>query len=263
MNEPRILLVDDEQSVLNALQRFFRRSGFEVTTCNSAKDALELLENSEPYHLVISDYRMPQMNGVEFLSAVRLRWPETVRIVLSGYADSSAIIAATNEGNIYKFIPKPWDEEFLLTSVQEALSIHSRNQELNRQLDALGDALANLDTLQSISLSNQTQIFQVYQTLLDQMPVGLVGLDRENDIVSMNKKAQELLGLSVAPLGEQCCRVLPGLCGVDNSISPGAVESTILSVNNSEIKVLAKKLHEGEMVGIMLILVLTVKEREP
>ena len=94
--DARILLVDDEQSVLNALQRFFRRSGYEaVKTCTSGREGLELFEKSGPFQLVISDYRMPEMNGVEFLSAVRARWPDTVRIVLSGYADTSAIIAAT------------------------------------------------------------------------------------------------------------------------------------------------------------------------
>ncbi|MBV5350430.1 response regulator, partial [bacterium] len=78
-------------------QRFFRRSGYEdVVTCTSGKEGLALLETSGPFQLVISDYRMPEMNGVEFLSAVRARWPDTVRIVLSGFADTSAIIAATN-----------------------------------------------------------------------------------------------------------------------------------------------------------------------
>lgn len=211
MSEPRILLVDDEQSVLNALRRFFRRSGYDVTTSTSGREGLAILESSEPFHLVISDYRMPEMNGVEFLSAVRARWPETVRIVLSGFADTNAIISATNEGNIYKFIPKPWDEPFLLQSVQEALELYTHNRKQAENLQTLSDALTSLDTLHADNLTNQSQVLSVYHTLLDQMPVGLIGVDRDREIVSMNKRAQDILGLSMAPSGESAVEVLPGL----------------------------------------------------
>lgn len=256
MKEARILLVDDEQSVLNSLQRFFRRSGYEVKTCTSGKEGLAILEDSKPYHLVISDYRMPKMNGVEFLSAVRSRWPDTVRIVLSGFADTSAIIAATNEGNIYKFIPKPWDEDFLLQSVHEALDKYARNRQYGEQLQELSTILENLDATHVEKLTNQSQILTVYHTLLDQMPIGLIGIDQDSEIVSMNERARQMLGLSVAPLGELAAMVLPGIFEEEQDQVGSFPEDAVITINDTKIKVISKKLHDGEMEGIMLILVL-------
>ena len=257
MSEPRILLVDDEQSVLNALRRFFRRSGYDVTTSTSGREGLAILESSEPFHLVISDYRMPEMNGVEFLSAVRARWPETVRIVLSGFADTNAIISATNEGNIYKFIPKPWDEPFLLQSVQEALELYTHNRKQAENLQTLSDALTSLDTLHADNLTNQSQVLSVYHTLLDQMPVGLIGVDRDREIVSMNKRAQDILGLSMAPLGESAVEVLPGLFGNSAADNTEKLQNFVLQMRGTAVQVMVKQLHDGDMEGIMLILVLT------
>ena len=257
MSEPRILLVDDEQSVLNALRRFFRRSGYDVTTSTSGREGLAILESSEPFHLVISDYRMPEMNGVKFLSAVRARWPDTVRIVLSGFADTNAIISATNEGNIYKFIPKPWDEPFLLQSVQESLEMYMQKQKCAEQLQTLSETLVSLDSLHADNLTNQSQVLSIYHTLLDQMPVGLVGVDRDRELVSMNKRAQEMLGLSMAPLGEPAVEVLPGLFGNTAADSMEKLENCTLQIRGTTVQVVVKQLHNGEMDGVMLILVLS------
>lgn len=254
---PRILLVDDEPSVLNALQRFFRRAGYSgVITCTSGREGLELLERSGPVELVVSDYRMPEMNGVEFLSAVRARWPDTVRMVLSGYADTSAIIAATNEGNIYKFISKPWDEDFLLQSVEQALKLYTANRRKNEQLQLLGDAIDKLDALHSESLANQSLVLSIYHTLFDQMPVGVIGIDRDCEIVSMNESARQTLGLAFAPLGEPAEAVLPGICGCLNSQLERAAECCSISVAGKKVKIITKKMHAEGSDGVMLILVL-------
>lgn len=255
--DPRILLVDDEPSVLNALQRFFRRAGYSgVMTCTSGREGLELLERSGPVELVISDYRMPEMNGVEFLSAVRARWPDTVRMVLSGYADTSAIIAATNEGNIYKFISKPWDEEFLLQSVEQALKLYRANHRKNEQLQLLGDAIDSLDALHSESLANQSLVLSVYHTLFDQMPVGVIGIDSDSEIVSMNERARQTLGLAFAPLGEPAETVLPGIYGCLNRPLASESERCCITVAGKQVKVLSKKIREAGSDGVMLILVL-------
>lgn len=261
MNEKaRILLVDDEQSVLNALQRLFRRFEYGVFFCTSGQQALELMAQSEPFNLVISDYRMPGMNGVEFLSIVRERWPDTARMVLSGFADTQAIISATNQGNIFKFIAKPWDEPFLMQSVRDALELNAHNLQQNQQLESLSNALASLDDLHAQNLSNQSQVLTIYHTLLDQMPVGLVGVDRDAEVVSINKRAQEMLGLSVAPLGEPACKVLPGLCGDCSHDTICSISSGSFWVNERQVQVLVKHLHEGSLEGVMLILVLMDKE---
>lgn len=255
--ETRILLVDDEQSVLNALQRFFRRSGYsDVTTCTSGREALELIEKSGPFQLVISDYRMPEMNGVEFLSAVRARWPDTVRMVLSGFADTSAIIAATNEGNIYKFISKPWDETFLLQSVEQGIKLYAANCRKNEQLRLLAEAINDLDTVHSENLTNQSLVLSVYHTLLDQMPVGLIGIDHNYEIVSMNEFARQMLGLSVAPLGEPAAVVLPGIYDCLNNACEKKIENSTFTLNGNQVQVLTKHLNSEGVGGVMLILVL-------
>lgn len=255
--EPRILLVDDEQSVLNALQRFFRRSGYScVTTCTSGREALELIEKSGPFQLLISDYRMPEMNGVKFLSAVRARWPDTVRMVLSGFADTSAIIAATNEGNIYKFVSKPWDEAFLLQSVEQGLRLYAANSRKNEQLKLLAEAINDLDKVHSENLTNQSLVLSVYHTLLDQMPVGLIGIDHECEIVSMNEFARQMLGLSVAPLGEPATVVLPGIYDCLNGECDTKPEACSFTLNGKQVQVLTKHLNSESMEGVMLILVL-------
>ncbi len=125
----RILIVDDEVHILSTLKRLFRPCGYETVTCCSAREALILLETTEPFPVIISDFRMPEMNGVEFLAAVRLCSPDSVGMVLSGYADAVSIVSATSQGHIYKFIPKPWDDAFLIASVAEAFNHHTSKAE--------------------------------------------------------------------------------------------------------------------------------------
>ena len=136
----RILVVDDEENILNSLKRLFRPSGYETVACTSAQEALELIGKSEPFHLVISDYRMPEMNGVEFLKEVKSCSPDSVRMVLSGFADAGSIIAMTNERHIYKFIPKPWDDAILLDSVTDAINYYTSRQEQHNLITAQIDS---------------------------------------------------------------------------------------------------------------------------
>ena len=112
-----LLLVDDEQNILNALRRLFRREGYRVLTAGSGAEALELLALN-PVQVIISDQRMPEMSGVEFLSRVKDLYPRTVRIVLSGYSELSTVTDAINRGAIWKYISKPWDDEDLLQEIR-------------------------------------------------------------------------------------------------------------------------------------------------
>lgn len=128
----RILCVDDEPSILSSLKRLFRSQGYVILTANSGKEGLELLAQ-ESVDLVLSDMRMPQMDGAQFLEQVFMRWPETKRILLTGYADATATIAAVNQGKIWSYVAKPWNDAELLLVVQQALA-HSRLLNENAQL---------------------------------------------------------------------------------------------------------------------------------
>lgn len=114
-----LLLVDDETSILHALVRLFHSEGYNLLTANSGEEALRLLANNE-VQVVLSDQRMPQMTGVELLAKVKDIYPDSVRMVLSGYAEITAVTDAVNKGNIYKFLFKPWDNDLLRANVREA-----------------------------------------------------------------------------------------------------------------------------------------------
>lgn len=132
---PTLLFVDDEPNMLSALRRLFRPQGYRILTAGSAAEGLALLEK-EAVDLVISDMRMPEMDGAHFLEIVRARWPDTVRILLTGYADVASTIAAINKGEIYRYISKPWEDNDILLLVRHALERQRLEQE-KRRLEAL------------------------------------------------------------------------------------------------------------------------------
>ncbi len=135
---PSILLVDDEVRVLESLQRLLE-DDFDVHTANSADDAMMVLAD-EFIQVVISDQRMPGMTGVEFLQEVRGRFPEVIRMIVSGYTDSEDIITAVNEAGIHQYITKPWDPDNLLLTVRNAtylFQLQRKNQQLTTELKML------------------------------------------------------------------------------------------------------------------------------
>jgi len=123
--------VDDEPSILSALRRLFRAKGFQVRVAEGGQAGLEMLA-SEPIDLVISDMRMPEMDGVMFLEQVRQRWPDTMRLLLTGYADITSIMGAINRGEIYRYIAKPWDDNDIILIVRSALQQRAMEQEQRR-----------------------------------------------------------------------------------------------------------------------------------
>ena len=115
-----ILFVDDEENILSALVRLFRKEDYEIVTAISGMDGMKIIEERE-IPLVISDHRMPGMTGVDFLAKVKEISPDTIRIMRTGYADLEAAIAAINKGEVYRFISKPWNDEELKLTVKQSL----------------------------------------------------------------------------------------------------------------------------------------------
>ncbi len=130
-----LLFVDDERGVLHSLRRIFIDENYQIFTALNADEALEILRR-ETIHLVISDHRMPGMNGAQLLRKVKEEWPQTIRIMLTGYADVQSIMGAVNEGAVYKFITKPWNDEDLRLTVSLALQQYLLIQE-NKRLKEL------------------------------------------------------------------------------------------------------------------------------
>ncbi|HLA35605.1 MAG TPA: response regulator, partial [Rhodocyclaceae bacterium] len=114
-----LLIVDDEVSILSALKRMLRHEGYEVLTAGSATEGLALLSKHR-VQVIVSDQRMPEMSGSEFLSRVRVIYPETIRIMLSGFSDISAITDSINKGAIYRYLSKPWNDAELKSEIHGA-----------------------------------------------------------------------------------------------------------------------------------------------
>lgn len=148
---PVLLTVDDEPSVLSALRRLFRPQGWTLLQATSGAAALALLKE-QPVDLVISDMRMPEMDGVQLLEQVRRAHPTTMRVLLTGYADIHATVAAINRGEIHRYVAKPWDDQDLVLVVRDTLerqSLERRNRELQQLTEqqnlALREANAQLE----------------------------------------------------------------------------------------------------------------------
>lgn len=216
----RILCVDDEKNVLKALRRtFMEKENFDIYLAESGPEGLTVLESVNDIRLVISDYRMPGMNGVEFLRQVNERWPDTVRIVLSGYADTAVVVEAVNQGHIYKFIPKPWDDNELLITISAALEhqqlrfensalntrLQEKNQELklkNHELTELNNHLEDLVVQRTQQLELRNRVLQLSQAILDKLPFPVLGVDTEGYIVHGNDLGCKLFsGNGSTPLG--------------------------------------------------------------
>ncbi|MFZ6006540.1 MAG: ATPase, T2SS/T4P/T4SS family [Nitrospirota bacterium] len=152
-----LLFVDDEENVLHALRRIFLDENYEILTATSGGEALKIMENSV-VHLVISDHRMPGMPGSELLREIKNRWPETIRIMLTGHADIQAIMGAVNEGAVYKFITKPWNDEDLRLTVSLALQQYVLIKE-NRKLKELAKE-------QQVKIKTYSNLFDEYRGIL-------------------------------------------------------------------------------------------------
>ena len=206
MNEQRqtLLIVDDEANVLKSVKRLLFDADYRVLTAGSGQEGLKVFENEPSIQLVISDYRMPEMTGVEFLQRVKELYPDTIRIILSGYADVAAIVEAINDGHVYKFIGKPWNDQDLLTTIMRAFEQYSLvqenrrlNEELlkrNKELEQSAEELECKVQERTQDLEVNNRALTVAHRILDLLPAGVVGIDPEASLVYSNKKALEYLG---------------------------------------------------------------------
>ncbi|MDX1907216.1 MAG: histidine kinase [Bacteroidia bacterium] len=161
MTSTHILYVDDETSNLSAFKAAFRRD-FQVITASSGAEGLRLLATS-PVAVVVTDQRMPEMTGVEFLEQLQAAYPDTIRIVMTGYADIQAIIDAINKGHIYYYIAKPWKYESLRPVLANALDTYRLKTE-NRSLHE-ANAQLQLDT----ALLERARVQAQYESLKNQV----------------------------------------------------------------------------------------------
>jgi CheY-like chemotaxis protein len=121
---PSLLLVDDDENNLRALRRVFRREGYRVHTAGSAREGFAILAKA-PFGVIVSDQGMPEMSGTEFLTRVKALYPDTIRIILSGYTDIATVTSLVDDGAIYKILTKPWNNDALRRDVCQAFRLHA------------------------------------------------------------------------------------------------------------------------------------------
>jgi FixJ family two-component response regulator len=173
---PRILIVDDEEAILETMTFTFM-DVYEVITSDDAAKALSLMDEYAPVSVVITDQRMPGMTGVELLEQVYARHPETVRIMLTGFADSEATIKAINEGHVYAYINKPWEPDELKQVVKRAVEHHALTVENHRLVDDL------------------TSVNSIMEAVMDRLDLGAIAIDRDGIVRAANKPARAYLAL--------------------------------------------------------------------
>lgn len=187
--KPRILIVDDEEAILETLTFTFE-DDYEVHTAGDARRALEILDAQQPIAVVLTDQRMPNMTGVEFLAKVYERHPATTRIILTGFADMDAVVKAINDGHVYAYIPKPWENESLKQVVKRAAELHRLSREHQRLLTELRRSNVLLEAV------------------MDRLGLGAIGVDPGGVVQAMNRPARAYLGISGDPRGRRLADVL-------------------------------------------------------
>lgn len=194
--ERTILLVDDEENILSALRRLLRRDGYRILTAGSGAEGLQILAR-EPVDVIVSDQRMPNMTGTDFLKQAKDGWPHTVRIVLSGYTDLGSVTEAINDGAAYKFLTKPWDDDILRLAIREAFAhkwMQDENRMLHKMLVDINTELSEANRRLSERADIATDALQIAQDMLHFLPIPILGINDKGIVMVVNQSALDLLG---------------------------------------------------------------------
>lgn len=192
MSDGAVLFVDDDKNILNSLRRLLRKEPYDLLTAESGSEGLQCLAE-RPVQVVLSDERMPGMSGIEFLRRVKDEYPETVRVVLSGYADVAVVVESINKGSVYRFLAKPWNDDELKAVIRQCFEHHrilrenrdllERTSEQNERLKRLNEHLESL-------VEERTKSLRMSQDILEQLPAPVLGIGRENELIFANAAAR-------------------------------------------------------------------------
>lgn len=200
-NHHTLLCVDDEMSILQTLKRLLRKEGYRILTASSGKEGLKILEEND-VQMVISDQRMPEMSGTEFLAVLKTKYPDILRIILSGYTGVDSITESINKGHIYKFLLKPWNDQNLKLEIKQAFQQYDLIQ-ANRQLDKkviqqnielkkINENLEKLVRERTKTLEIQNQALELSRAILEDLPFPVIGVSAEGMIALTNKETTDL-----------------------------------------------------------------------
>lgn len=194
MNNAKILYIDDEEHNLQAFRATFRRK-YEVHTAISAEAAENVLEQHSDIRVIVSDQRMPGVTGVEFFKSIKTTYPDAIRILLTGYTDIEALSDAINEGDIYRYVTKPWNELELNNCIINSLDRYNNRAELKQKVNELQKTNEELNrVIYSISHELRAPLASA---------MGIIQLARMENIIDANSRADEYWKML-----EECCNIL-------------------------------------------------------
>lgn len=213
-----ILCVDDEENILRSLKRLLRKEGYRLLTAPSGAEGLKLLEENS-VHLVISDQRMPRMDGTQFLAKVKEGYPDAIRIILTGYTDVDSITESINKGHVYKFLLKPWNDQSLKLEIKQALEqydliqankiLHKKVLEQNEELKTMNENLEALVSERTKQLEIQNRALEFSRAILQDIPLPIIGVSSDGMIAVTNQEAQALSRNGHAIVGGELAEYFP------------------------------------------------------
>ncbi len=263
----KILCVDEEREISKALQQLFSADNqYSIITAESGEDGLVIMDKEKNIRLVVSEYQLPGMNGIDFLCQVYKEYPETIRVVLSGYVDTAAVVDAVNLGRINKYIHKPWNDDELKEAISYALQhqeLQLQNNQLNKELQQKNQQLQNVNVnlerlvdQRSEALEIRNRVLQVAQGILDVLPMVVFGIDPEDMIVHCNEYARDLFPYGgFGPLGNDRFDVFPEEVNalIDQLGCDRAAKANV-KVLNRKYRAEVRRLHESLAQGLVLVL---------
>ncbi len=203
-NEHTVLCVDDEQNILNSLRRLLRKEGYRFLMASSGAEAMKLLEENE-VHVVISDQRMPEMSGTEFLAWVKSQHPDAIRIILTGYTELDSITESINKGHVYKLILKPWNDQNIKLEITQALEqydLRQKNKQQNEELKRINENLEELVRKRTKDLELHIGALEFSRAVLLDLPLPIIVVSPDGTIGLMNRAAQDLSSEGIEMGGE-------------------------------------------------------------
>lgn len=253
VEEHNLLIIDDETDILKALRRQFRQR-YTIYTANSAAEGYEIM-TQVPIQVIISDQRMPGMSGVEFFDQVKNEFPDAIRLLLTGYADIQSVIAAINDGHVFRYIAKPWNPEELATIVGEAFVKHDlivENRRLMNQLQTANEMLEERVRERTVELHTANSMLTRINKEKD-MVMGMVAHDLRGPIGSIQMCAELLYDFtlnqeehkSFIRMIEETAR--NSLCLINDLLDVAAIEAGHLVIEPQLVDVASWITHIGQL----------------
>jgi len=200
-----ILFVDDESDILNSLKRFLRREPYRKFFAESGLKALEILESND-ISVIVSDLRMPEMNGLELISQAKKRNPDTLRLILSGSQDFDQIINSINKGEVFRFVPKPVDPEAFKKILNDAIDYYclkTEREELFNELSLKNSDLTNANEALHIMAGNLKRSEEKFRSMTDAAHDAVFMINQDGRIIYRNNAAETIFGFNRKEYHEQ------------------------------------------------------------